>query len=164
MEEVKKKLRAELTEEYDKRLMEAEKRLKSELQSLEAREDSLANELQAKESLLEDERKKLKETLEILESELQCSICSELFINVSRHCLAFTWLFRAGRGGAHFAYLSIYLNSLFSPFVFIQFEQLFSRCLFRSLSHLTSQELKHSLYASFLRNHVFLIHNYTKSL
>ena len=84
LEEMKKKLRDELTEEYERRLGEAEQRLKTELASREAIEASLSNELQAKDSLLDGEKKKLQDTLEILESELQCSICSELFINVSK--------------------------------------------------------------------------------
>ena len=71
--------------EYDRRLSEVETRLKSELETLEAREESLTNELQAKDTSLEGEKRKLKETMDMLESELQCSICSELFINVSPH-------------------------------------------------------------------------------
>ena len=77
------KLRDELTEEYERRLGEAEEKLRTELASREALEASLSNELQAKESLLNGEKKKLQDALEILENELQCSICSELFINVS---------------------------------------------------------------------------------
>ena len=88
-----------LTEEYERRLGEAEERLKTELASREAREASLSNELQAKDSLLDGEKKKLQDTLEILENELQCSICSELFINVSSFILVsfFTKIFRISK-------------------------------------------------------------------
>jgi len=78
---MRQKVKEELSVEYDRRLSEVETRLKSELESLEAREESLTNELQARESALEGERSKVKESMDILESELQCSICSELFIN-----------------------------------------------------------------------------------
>ena len=79
-------MREEVCAEYDRHLVQVESRLKNELESLEAREESLTSELRTRDSQLTEEKAKVKQCLEMLESELQCSICSELFINVSASC------------------------------------------------------------------------------
>ncbi|XP_063714732.1 keratin, type I cytoskeletal 9-like isoform X2 [Symsagittifera roscoffensis] len=75
------RVREEVCAEYDRHLVQVESRLKNELESLEAREESLTSELRTRDSQLTEEKAKVKQCLEMLESELQCSICSELFIN-----------------------------------------------------------------------------------
>jgi hypothetical protein len=80
LEALKAALRSELTVEYNVKLVDAEDRLKAEMASRDKLQEVLSSELNMKDSQLLGEKKKLQETVEILESELQCSICSELFI------------------------------------------------------------------------------------